>query len=156
MRKLVLIAAAMLVSPVFAPRPAIAMDDRPTPAPSAELQAGRKAIEAKDWTSAIKWLSAAERADSRNADVQNLLGFAHRNSGQLDAAFKYYERALQLDPRHLGAHEYVGEAYLMANNLPKAEEHLAALKRYCARMCEERDDLEKKIAEYRARTAATK
>lgn len=35
------------------------------------------------------------------------------HSGQLDLAFKHYQRALQLDPRHLGAHEYIGEAYLM-------------------------------------------
>ena len=128
-------------------------NDDPGPPASPELQAARQAIEAKDWNGAIKWLTAAERADARNADVQNLLGFAHRKSGKLDLAFKYYERALQLNPRHLGAHEYVGEAYLMANNLPKAEEHLAALKRYCGRVCEERDDLEKAIAEFR-RTAA--
>jgi len=26
-------------------------------------------------------------------------------------AFEHYERALKLNPRHRGAHEYVGEAY---------------------------------------------
>ena len=29
-----------------------------------------------------------------------------------DKAFVYYEKALSLDPRHKGAHEYIGELYL--------------------------------------------
>jgi hypothetical protein len=43
----------------------------------------------------------------------------------------------------------VGEAYLMVDNLPKAEEHLAALRTICLVPCEELDDLRKKIDEYR-------
>jgi tetratricopeptide (TPR) repeat protein len=73
--------------------------------------------------------------------------------GQLPLAFTNYQRALQLDPRHRGAHEYIGEAYLMANNLTKAEEHLAALQRICLIPCEEYDDLKKAIVEYRAHVA---
>jgi tetratricopeptide (TPR) repeat protein len=83
-----------------------------------DYAAGKKAIEAKQWGAAI--------AATRNVDIQNYLGYAYRNAGQLDAAFRHYERALTLSPRHRGAHEYVGEAYLIVNNLAKAEEHLAA------------------------------
>ena len=129
-----------------------AIDTDPSPAPSGDYAAGRKAIEARDWNGAIASLSKAAQRDSRNADIQNLLGYAYRNSGQLDPAFKHYQRALQLDPRHLGAHEYIGEAYLMANNVAKAEEHLAQLKRYCtSAACDPHDDLRKKIETYRAR-----
>jgi DNA-binding SARP family transcriptional activator len=67
----------------------------------------------------------------------------------LDPAFKHYQRALQLDPRHRGAHEYIGEAYLMVNDPAKAEEHLAALEKICLLPCEELDDLKRKIEEYR-------
>jgi ABC-type uncharacterized transport system substrate-binding protein len=42
-------------------------------------------------------------------------------------------------------------AYLMANNLSKAEEHLAALQRICLIPCEEYEDLKKAVADYRAR-----
>ena len=129
-----------------------AIDTDPSPPPSGDYAAGRKAIEARDWNGAIASLSKAAQRDSRNADIQNLLGYAYRNSGQLDPAFKHYQRALQLDPRHLGAHEYIGEAYLMANNVAKAEEHLAQLKRYCTTAaCDPYDDLRKKIETYRAR-----
>ena len=111
---------------------------------------GKKAIEMKDWSAAIRLLSSAALRDTRNADIQNYLGFAYRNSGQYDLAFKHYDRALQLNPRHRGAHEYLGEAYLMIGNLAKAEEHLAALRKICLIPCEETGDLERKIAQFSA------
>lgn len=113
--------------------------------------AGKKAVEAKDWASAIRYFSSAALRDTRNADIQNYLGYAYRNSGKMDLAFLHYEKALKLSPRHRGAHEYVGEAYLMVGNLAKAEEHLAALKSICLVPCEEYDDLRVKVEEYRRR-----
>ena len=154
MRKFTVL-SLMLAASLFAPGGALAVDD-PTPPSNPEHDAGRQAIVRKDWTAAIQHLSAAEKRDSRNPDIQNLLGYAYRNSGKLDVALKYYARALQLNPKHLGAHEYIGEAYLMMNNPAKAEEHLEALKRHCSRTCVERDDLENGIAEYRRRAAAAK
>ena len=143
---LVLLATALAI----ASAPTLAVDSDPSPPVSNDHAAGKKAIEAKDWNGAIKSLTAAAQRDSRNADIQNLLGYAYRNAGQLDPAFKHYQRALQLDPRHRGAHEYIGEAYLMVDNLPKAEEHLSVLKKICLSVCEERDDLAKSIERYRA------
>ena len=116
-----------------------------------DYAAGKQAIDAKDWPAAIKSLNSAALRDTRNADIQNYLGYAYRNAGQLDLAFMHYQRALQLNPRHRGAHEYVGEAYLIVNNLAKAEEHLAALHKICLIPCEEYEDLKKKIAEYRSK-----
>jgi tetratricopeptide (TPR) repeat protein len=115
-----------------------------------DFQRGRAAVEARDWSSAIKSLTAADKRTPGNADIHNLLGFAYRNSGQLEAALKHYQRALEINPRHRGAHEYIGEAYLMAGNPAKAEEHLAALKRICPFRCDEREDLGRKIAAYKS------
>ncbi|PYM16637.1 MAG: hypothetical protein DMD81_11945 [Candidatus Rokuibacteriota bacterium] len=115
--------------------------------------AGRAAIAAKDWNAAIRSFSSAALRDTRNADIQNYLAYAYRHLGQMDLAFKHYRRALELDPRHRGAHEYAGEAYLMVNDLPKAEEHLAALEKICLIPCEEYEDLKKAIADYRRRAA---
>ncbi|MFL6566817.1 MAG: tetratricopeptide repeat protein, partial [Burkholderiales bacterium] len=75
-----------------------------------DYAAGRRAIEAKDWQNAIRLLSSAALRDTRNAEIQNYLGYAYRNTGELSAAFKHYARALQINPRHRGAHEYLGEA----------------------------------------------
>ena len=110
---------------------------------------GRRAIEAKDWNTAIRLLSSASLRDARNAEIQNYLGYAYRNSGELSAAFKHYARALQINPRHRGAHEYLGEAYLMINNVAKAEEHLTALESICLIPCDEIGILQGKIAQYR-------
>jgi Flp pilus assembly protein TadD len=118
-----------------------------------DFAAGRAAIDAKDWQAAIRAFSSAALRDTRNADIQNYLGYAYRHTGQMDLAFKHYERALQLNPRHRGAHEYLGEAYLMVNELAKAEAHLSALKTICLIPCEEYTDLEKAIAEYRRKAA---
>jgi Flp pilus assembly protein TadD len=118
-----------------------------------DFAAGRAAIDAKDWPAAIRALSSAALRDTRNPDIQNYLGYAYRHTGQMDRAFEHYQRALQLNPRHRGAHEYLGEAYLMVNDLPKAEAHLAALEKICLIPCEEYEDLKKAITEYRRKAA---
>ncbi|MDI1272273.1 hypothetical protein [Polaromonas sp.] len=65
--------------------------------------------------------------------------------------FKHYGEALRLNPKHRGAHEYVGEAYLMVGDLAKAKQHLAALDKLCFMPCEEYTDLKKAIAAYEAK-----
>ena len=115
-----------------------------------DYAAGLKAIDAQNWGDAIRLLSSAALRDARNADIQNYLAFAYRNSGDLSLAFRHYNRALTLNPRHRGAHEYIGEAYLMIGNRAKAEEHLALLKTICLLPCPEYGHLEKKVAEYSA------
>ena len=72
-----------------------------------------------------------------------------RQSGDLQAAFSHYDRALQIDPSHRGAHEYAGEAWLIAGNPAKAEQHLKALDKLCFFPCEEYRDLKAEIARWR-------
>ena len=85
---------------------------------------------------AIKHLERAARISPNNPDVYNLLGYSHRKLDQLEKAFDYYWKALKLDPRHLGANEYIGELYLRTNNLKKAEEYLAVLDDVCLFGCD--------------------
>jgi tetratricopeptide (TPR) repeat protein len=83
--------------------------------------------------------------------IQNYLGYAYYRLRQLDAAFEHYRRALTLNPRQRSAHEHLGEAYLVVNNLAKAQEHLAALERICLLPCEQYDGLRKAIDKYSSR-----
>jgi tetratricopeptide (TPR) repeat protein len=106
----------------------------------------KEAIEVKNWNKAIYHLKYVK---SDSVDVYNLLGYANRHLGNFDEAFKNYKIALQADPNHRGVHEYVGEAYLMTNNLAMAEQHLGALERICGKGCEEYKDLAREIAEYK-------
>jgi len=147
-------AFGLTVCLVLMAHPSFAVDTDDDPAAAKldpDYAAGKQAIVAKDWGAAIKLLSSAALRDTRNADIQNYLGYSYRNAGQMELAFKHYARALQLNPRHRGAHEYVGEAYLMINNLSKAEEHLAALQKICLIPCEEYEDLRKQIEVFRKR-----
>ena len=114
-----------------------------------DYAAGRQAIVAKQWEEAIARLRKAEVRHPDHADLQNDLGYAHRNLRELDAAFRHYKRAIELEPRHRGAHEYIGEAYLMVGDVANAEKHLAALRAICLLPCEELADLEKAFAKYR-------
>ena len=117
------------------------------PQNNADFDLGFEAVRARDWDRAVYHLAIAAKAESSNADVQNLLGFAYRNQKKYDLAFSHYGAALKLDPNHRGAHEYVGEAYVMTGNKAKAQEHLAALERICGRNCDEYRDLARAIAQ---------
>jgi tetratricopeptide (TPR) repeat protein len=108
------------------------------------------AIEAGRYAQAIPMLESWVAGHSNDADAYNWLGFAYRKTGKLDPAFKAYKRALGLDPQHKGAHEYIGEAYLMVNQPEKAEEHAKILAQLCPASCEELNDLRAAIVAYRA------
>jgi Flp pilus assembly protein TadD len=136
--------------------PAIADPAEENPGAAAgdpDYTAGKRATEKRDWKEAVARFGKALLRDPDNADLHNHLGYAHRNLKQFDLAFTHYERALAISPRHRGAHEYIGEAYLMTGNLPGAEKHLAALRDICLLQCEELKDLERAIAEYREKAA---
>ena len=132
---------------------------KPTgPGVKERLSVARTAIDAKDWNKALIELNLAAKEDPRNADVQNLLGYSYRKRSNPDLAkaFEHYKEALRLNPNHKGAHEYIGEAYLMDKKPAEAQKHLVQLEAICGnKTCEEYADLAKSIAEYTAR-AATK
>jgi len=147
-----LVLAAAIAFSMIAPSFAVEEDSNPQAAErNPDYAAGKQAFDRQDWGEAVRRFSRATVLDPDNADIQNYLGFSYRKMGQLELAFKYYNRALVLNPRHRGAHEYIGEAYLMANNLTGAEKHLEELRKICLLRCAELVELEKAIAQYRAK-----
>jgi tetratricopeptide (TPR) repeat protein len=101
-----------------------------------------------DYAKAVGILGEALVKSPANADYHNLYAYAVRKgpNPDMDAVFKHYNEALRLEPKHRGAHEYIGEAYLMVGNVAKAKEHLARLDRLCFFGCAEYTDLKKAIA----------
>lgn len=131
--------------------PAVAAGTEETPAANAEdadFVAGKKSIKSKDWQAAIKSFTKVVSRESDNADAHNYLGYASRNLGKMEESFKHYNIALKLDPKHKGANEYIGVAYLKVNQPEKAKEHLARLEKICGKKCEEYEDLARAIAAY--------
>jgi len=114
----------------------------------ADFVAGKKAIERKDWKSAVDALSRALTRKPESADIHNYLGYAYRHLDDLTSSFTHYKEALRIDPNHRGAHEYIGQAYLKAGQPDKAAEHLTRLEQICGKRCEEYQDLAKSIGAY--------
>ena len=111
--------------------------------------AGLAAASANDWPQVITRMRAVTQRDPNSANAWNELGHAYRKIGDMDNSFKHYERALQINPRHKGAHEYLGEAYLQIGKLEMAEQELKALDKICFITCEEYRDLKAQIERYK-------
>jgi Flp pilus assembly protein TadD len=147
LRKLAVTALAVFGTLLVALPPASgASADAAPPVNNADYDLGADAVKAREWDRAVHHLTIAARAEPANADVQNLLGYTYRNQGKFELAFTHYGNALKLDPNHRGAHEYIGEAYVLTGNRAKAQEHLVALERICGRGCEEYQDLARALA----------
>ena len=144
--------SAALCVPLALAAPSETESPRFAPAPvDPDYAAGKQAMEKQDWTEAARRFAKAAAGDPDNPDLQNFLGYSYRNLKQFDLAFKHYKRAIELDPRHRGAHEYIGETYLLTGDVTGAEKHLASLRQICLLSCEELEDLEQAIARYRAK-----
>ncbi len=104
-------------------------------------------VEQENYPDAIVALNEFIEDESKNADAWNYLGYSQRKVGMLDESLKSYKKALKLDKKHLGAHEYIGELYLTLDELKKAKYHLKKLSKYCDN-CEEYKDLEEAIAAF--------
>ena len=111
------------------------------------MEKAKTAIARKDWAAAQAVLEPYTAANPRSADGFNLLGYSLRNQKKYDDSLVAYKQALSLDPKHKGAHEYIGMAYIQMGQLDKAKEHLASLDKICPFSCEEYRDLKKAIAE---------
>ena len=120
--------------------------DTPAATPvDAELQRARALISQKNWPAAVVVLEPYVVTQPKSADGFNLLGYSYRNLKRLDEALGAYRKALNLDPDHRGAHEYIGMAYLQLGQMDKARQHLSALDKLCRFSCEEFRDLKKAI-----------
>jgi tetratricopeptide (TPR) repeat protein len=105
-------------------------------------------IKSGDFAGAITLLESVVARDESNADAYNWLAYAVRRQGDPARSIPLYQKALALDPKHKGAHEYIGEAYLALDDLPKAKEHLARLDAICFFPCSEYRDLRKAVEAY--------
>lgn len=115
-----------------------------------DFQKAEYLIKGEKCEEAIPLLQKVVADNARDADAWNYLGFCTRKLGKKEEALGYYQKALALNPKHKGANEYLGELYLMMGDLAKAEQQLAVLKGLCPNGCEELEDLEADIADYKA------
>jgi len=137
-----------------APAPVATPSETPTPTPTptvtaknlvSELAAVNTLLKSNNFNKALSDLVELDREFPNNAEVNNLLGFAARNLGQYPQSAIYYQKALRIDPNHLGALEYQGELFVKTKKIKAAKRNLAKLKRLCGTACPEYQDLNKAI-----------
>lgn len=135
--------------------PAAADQSYNNPSLNEDFRNGSALIDYEMYEDAIRYLKKAEVAEPKNADVKNLIAYSYRKLGQYRLAYQHYQQALALDPRHKGAHEYLGKLYVSVKRLDKAQEQLAVLEKLCTTSCEEYKKLQQAIKDYKQSSAAT-
>ena len=102
-----------------------------------------KVVKAKKaYEKAIKSLLEANAQNPSDPDTLNLLGFSHRKIGDYSNAEIYYAMGLEIDPKHVGINEYMGELFVATNRMDEAKKRLAVLEN-CN--CKEYNDLKQVI-----------
>ena len=100
----------------------------------------------------LKKLTKREDLGTRRADIYNLLGFSYRKleNPELDKSFAAYMMALEIEPEHAGAHEYLGELYLMRDQKNQAMRMLSKLENLVGKNADEYKDLLQAIENYQS------
>ena len=153
MKTYALLISLLLVGASAAVTDALAIDTV-TSRDAPDLISVRAKIKAKDFKAAIVELTPMLETH-QHADVYNLMGFSLRKSGDPKQAYTFYRKALDFDPEHKGALEYLGELYVETGQVDKARENVVLLKKLCPGGCEELADLEQAIASASPRANAT-
>ncbi|OYX44921.1 MAG: hypothetical protein B7Z02_03640 [Rhodobacterales bacterium 32-67-9] len=120
--------------------------DSTTPASQATYTEAKAAVDAGRYPEALKILAQVLKAEPRNADALNLMGYSNRKMNRFSEAARYYEAALKADPRHLGALEYQGELFIETGDFGKAKANRDRLSALCG-SCEELTDLQAALTE---------
>jgi len=104
---------------------------------------GKKDKAQSKYEKAFKLLIKSNKKNPNEADTLNYLGFTSRKLGDFENGEKYYLQGLDIDPKHKGINEYLGELYVATNRHNLAIERLEVLK---GCNCEEYEDLKAIIA----------
>lgn len=148
-RRLLICIAAMalpllVLAPALAVDPVMYMNDGERGSP--HLAMVRALIGGGNYPGAVEALRPILADNPEDVEALSLMGFSQRKSGNHQAALGYYNRALALDPEHLGTNEYLGELYVEAGEMALARERLGVLEAVCGTQCNEYKDLAAVIA----------
>ena len=104
---------------------------------------GKEKKAKKMYNEALKYLYKANKEKPFDPDTLNYLGFANRKIDNIKDAEIYYLMGLEIDPKHNGINEYLGELYVYTDRHNLAVERLEVLK---SCNCEEYEQLKAVIA----------
>ena len=142
---LALVAAAVTVRPAFAAgNEIIYREDSGLTKTEYLLAVGK-------YTAAIDTANEVLTRHPANADAYMYRGYAYARLGQGSDAVKDFQRALTIDPGHLGANKYLADSYLQAGDVPRALEQMQVIRMTCGQTnCAELDELQHEIDQYKS------
>ena len=111
-------------------------------------------IDDEKYQDAIFELQKLLQETPTDADMLNLLAYSQRKLQRFDEAMVSYQKALEIEPEHRRANEYMGELYLQLGQLDKAQERLQVLDKACFFGCDEFDKLEEAIKTYQSQNSS--
>ena len=95
-----------------------------TPKAQKEAAKGTEAFQAKKFDEAIKHLEIAHHLAPNHPDVAYLLGMVYEKKNDLASARKYWDQALQADPKHISSLLACGDLVLRQEDLTGARKYL--------------------------------
>lgn len=108
-----------------------------------------KLVKTKEYAKAKMLFEELNQQKPGNPDVLNYLGFTSRMTGDKKSSLKYYQMALKINPKHLGANEYLGELYLELDDLKSSQAQLAKIEKICGQGCVQYTKLTRAMDNYK-------
>src|SRR5882762_5845867 len=94
------------------------------PKPQKEVTKGLEALRAGKFDEAVKHLGAAQYMAPKEAEIPSLLGMVYEKKSDIAAARRYWDQAIQLDPKHLASLLAYGDSLLRQKDVAGACKYL--------------------------------
>jgi tetratricopeptide (TPR) repeat protein len=117
----------------------------------ARLDPERRANALRNLAKVLGWAGKYEEADQlalrvvgllpEDSEAQGMAGYVHQRRGDLDAALRYYEEAVRLNPDYVRAHYLLASCARQAGDRSRAERHLLEAVRIDPRLADAWADL---------------
>jgi len=82
----------------------------------------------KRFNAAINYFVLAHKEEPDNPDILNYLGISYSKVNDVMMAEIYYLMGLEINPKHVGLNQYLGNLYVSTNKIDLALERLKILK----------------------------
>ena len=104
------------------------------------------------YTAAVETANEVLTRHPNSADAYTYRGYAYNKLGQGADALKDFQKALLLDPAHLGANKYLADIYLQKGDIPRAMEQMQVIRMTCGQLdCTELNELQREIDQHKSK-----
>jgi tetratricopeptide (TPR) repeat protein len=145
----------LMVSPAFAQEQAAPIVPKKPEVPFREdagLISAEYYLSVGKYAQALSVLNGVIERHPGSADAYTYRGLAYRELGDLKKARDNFNRAVTLNPTHLGANKYLASMFLSDGELDRAVEQMQVIRLACGTLeCQELTELEAEVNKFKAK-----